>query len=432
MSDLNKYIKSAADPVSAALRIENLLNIPEFEKSTKNLSASDLKSLVDLISLSGFLYRYLRRHPYSAEVGSESFSPQQLKQEPLSSMEELRTMKYKQLLNITWMDFSNNYGYEKILFALSHLAEFIFNKVIDIGLPDTHSQLITQHMATFGLGKLGASELNFSSDIDLIFVCSNTSDVDLEIHHYQKILQDSIRLLSSHLEKMTSEGFLYRVDLKLRPWGRSGPLVMTINETENYYEASSEIWERFAWLRARQIMGSEKLACDLKARLKSFVYRRSLSEDDLDRFLEIKNEMCNARRKKRHWNVKVGEGGIRDIEFFIQMLQIVNAYRIPELQETGTISILNTLKNHGLVEEEEAAEVLHSYLFLRKLENRLQMIEEQQTHELPDEHDKRIIIARSMGIAGKSNDEILDIFETELFANQMIAKSYFDRILPGK
>ena len=86
----------------------------------------------------------------------------------------------------------------------------------------------------------------------------------------------------------------------------------------------------------------------------------------------------------------------------------------------------------GLLKKKKAAEVLHSYLFLRKLENRLQMIEEQQTHELPDEHDKRIIIARSMGIAGKSNDEILDIFETELFANQMIAKSYFDRILPGK
>ena len=142
--------------------------------------------------------------------------------------------------------------------------------------------------------------------------------------------------------------------------------------------------------------------------------------------------MCSSRRKKGHWNVKVGEGGIRDIEFFIQMLQMVNAYQFPELQDTGTISILNGLKKHSLIEEKAAAELLHSYLFLRKLENRLQMVEEQQTHELPDELKKRIIIARSMGIAGESDNETLDTFESELFANQMIAKSYFDKILPGE
>lgn len=146
--------------------------------------------------------------------------------------------------------------YEQILNSISRLADFIFNQVVVLTLPETHMQIVNQHLAAFGMGKLGASELNFSSDIDLIFVCSNTADVDIEIYHYQKVLQDSIRLMSSQLEKKTSEGFFYRVDLKLRPWGRSGPMVMTINETENYYEASSEVWERFAWLRARQIMGA--------------------------------------------------------------------------------------------------------------------------------------------------------------------------------
>ncbi len=426
MQDFDEYIKFAADPAAAANRIENLTKIPDFPRLTADLDKDKLAALINLISHSGLFYRYICRHPDSIaglETGFD-FNTE------FANLDELKIYKYQQLLNITWQDFLGKCEYEKILNSISRLADFIFNQVVVLTLPETHMQIVNQHLAAFGMGKLGASELNFSSDIDLIFVCSNTADVDIEIYHYQKVLQDSIRLMSSQLEKKTSEGFFYRVDLKLRPWGRSGPLVMTINETENYYEASSEVWERFAWLRARQIMGTQQLADDLKNRLKSFVYRRSLGEDDLQRFVEIKTEMCAARRKKGYWDVKVGEGGIRDIEFFIQMLQMVNAYKHPELQQPATIKVLNGLKKNELISENEAAELLHSYLFLRKLENRLQMIEEHQTHELPDEYPKRLVIARSMGIRGDSDNEVIDIFESELFANQTIAKNYFDRILP--
>ena len=130
--------------------------------------------------------------------------------------------------------------------------------------------------------------------------------------------------------------------------------------------------------------------------------------------------------------VKVGEGGIRDLEFFIQMLQLVNAASHPGLQVTGTMKVLSGLQTAGLITEVDAHEIHHSYMFLRRLENRLQMIDEQQTHELPDDPALRIAIARSLGVAGQTNSEVLDNFESELFANRTIAQGYFERILPHK
>ena len=195
---------------------------------------------------------------------------------------------------------------------------------------------------------------------------------------YQKILQDSIRKISYQLEQRSADGFLYRVDLNLRPWGRSGPLVMTVDETENYYEASSQAWERIAWLRARPISGSSALSDDLINRLQPFIYRRSLSTDDIERFLQIKNEMQIVRQRKGSWNVKLGEGGIRDLEFFIQILQLVNAYSNKKLQTTGTLNVLSELNRADLISDIDSKDILHSYLFLRRLENRLQMVDEQQ------------------------------------------------------
>lgn len=232
------------------------------------------------------------------------------------------------------------------------------------------------------------------------------------------------------MEETTAEGFLYRVDLKLRPWGNSGPLCMTLDATEHYYEASSEAWERFAWLRSRVVAGSRAIGNELQQRMKPFVFIRSLSTDDLDRFIQIKQDMSKARKRRGHWNVKVGEGGIRDIEFFAQMLQIVNAAEHEELQKTNTLSVLSGLASSGLLSETEEKELVNSYLFLRRLENRLQMIDERQTHELPDARKERLKLARSLRIAGNSNEEILNNFENELFVNQSIAKMYFERILP--
>ena len=169
---------------------------------------------------------------------------------------------------------------------------------------------------------------------------------------------------------------------------------------------------------------------ELELRMRPFVFMRSLSTEDLERFVQIKNDMARARKRRGKWNVKVGEGGIRDIEFFTQILQIVNAAEHDELQKTNTVEILNGLTSAGVLKNEEGKELLNSYLFLRRLENRLQMVDERQTHELPDARNERLKIARSLRIDGTSNDEIMDNFENALFMNQSVAKMYFEKILP--
>jgi [glutamine synthetase] adenylyltransferase / [glutamine synthetase]-adenylyl-L-tyrosine phosphorylase len=281
----------------------------------------------------------------------------------------------------------------------------------------------------FGLGKLGAAELNFSSDLDLIFVSANGAEGD--IGEFQKYLLDGLRRFSRLMDEKNEEGFLYRIDLNLRPWGRSGPLFMALDDTEHYYEASSDAWERIAWLRARPVAGSMAIGAELVQRLRPFIYRRSLGSEDLDRFIFIKNEMTNARRRRGQWNVKVGEGGIRDIEFFVQLLQLVNAARHPVLRSTSTLLALSGLVECGLVPAEEARDMRAAYLFLRRLENRLQMIDEQQTHELPEDPPRRLLLARSLGLPGVSDDERLEAFETELLVNRSVARRAFERILPA-
>lgn len=428
----DRFIEVAPDAQAAAARLERLCDIPGVEQRIQRLKTGLQKDLVAIISLSSFLFHFLIRHPDAISVIGNT--PRQHAGEitAISDIEALRLYKYRELLKIVWMDTSGVCQYREVLTALSRLAEDVLRQALRLSLSEDHFNTFARSTATIALGKLGANELNFSSDIDLIFVSVNPDESKSEYQALQKVQFDSIRTLNRTLEENTAEGFLYRVDLKLRPWGNSGPLCMAIDDTENYYAVSSEPWERFAWLRARLITGSEFLWNDLRDRMHPFIFKRSLGIDDLEKFVAIKNDMAKARRRQGNWNVKVGEGGIRDIEFFIQMLQLANAGANRRLQTTGTMDALAGLREGGLITDIEEQEILTSYLFLRRLENRLQMIEERQTHDLPDNRDKRLLLARSMLMGGDSNEEILNAFEENLLTHRSIARKYFERILPGE
>lgn len=411
--------------------MERLLETAGMEDRINRLNKSLQKDLLYIISISNFLFHFLIRHPDA--VGLIGMPPRQHDDViDISNVEALRLYKYRELLKIAWMDISEVCDYREVLSALSKLAVDVMRQALRLSLSEDIYKTFMQSSSTIALGKLGANELNFSSDIDLMFVSVNPGQSINEYQVLQKKLYDSIRAVNQLLEEKTAEGFLYRVDLKLRPWGNSGPLCMAIDDTENYYAASSEPWERFAWLRARLIAGSETLWNDLLMRMQPFIYKRSLSTDDLARFVTIKNDMGKARKRQGHWNIKVGEGGIRDIEFFIQMLQITNAAGNRRLQTTSTMTALSGLSEAGLITATEEKEIFNSYIFLRRLENRLQMIDELQTHDLPDSHAKRLLLARSMKLNGTGNDEILNNFEENLLTHQSIAKKYFERILPGE
>lgn len=412
--------------------MERLCAVNGVEQRLQRLGEAYLRDLVTIVSLSNFLFHHLIRHPESVVLVGAPPRLQDRDLDAVRDLDALRLYKYQELLKITWMDLAGTADYPEVLAALSQLAINVTRNAPRLALNAADCRRFMQSLAVMALGKLGAHELNYSSDIDLIYVSVNPDNSLDEFHALQESLFDSIRQLNHALEEKTEDGFLYRVDLKLRPWGKSGPLCMAIDDAEHYYAVSSVPWERFAWIRARWITGSEFLGQDMLLRMRPFVYRRSLSQDDLSRFIAIKNEMSEARRRRGHWNVKVGEGGIRDIEFFVQMLQIANGAGCRGLQTNGTLAAMAALREAGLIAAEEEREILASYLFLRRLENRLQIIDERQTHDLPDERDKRLVLARSLTANGGSDSEILDRFEDSLIAHRAVARKYFDRILPGE
>ena len=428
--DFDKYIGASPDAEMATNRLAWMRDDASVRAAVDQLPGGIMQDFINLITVSRFLFHFLCRHPEAIALLGQTADVSDAAAERVADMDSLRLFKYRELLKITWMDIARACDYETILRQLSLLADVSLRTSLRLSAAPEQRAMVNDHLCVFALGKLGAQELNYSSDIDLVFVGANPDETQYELVELQQVLQESVRRLSHLLEEKTQEGFLYRVDLKLRPWGRSGPLIMSLDETENYYEGSSDAWERFAWLRARAVAGSISLGNDLKQRLRPFIYLRSLSTEDLSKFIKIKNDMAAARERRGKWNVKLGEGGIRDLEFFLQMLQIVNAAQHEELQVTNTMTVLNGLENAGFIAARERQEFLHSYLFLRRLENRLQMIDERQTHELPEEKKQRLFIARSLGRPGCSDDEALETFENELFANRSIASNFFERILP--
>lgn len=428
--NFDKHIAASPDPEVAANRLTWMREDAAIRALLDSLPSGITQDFVNLIVISRFLFHFLCRRPGAIALIGQTSDIGNAAADQITDIESLRFFKYQELLKITWMDISNSCEYTAILNQLSRLADVSLKTALRLSTPWEQQDIISNHLCVFALGKLGAEELNYSSDIDLIFVGSNPDETPYELTELQIILQETVRRLSHLLEEKSQEGFLYRVDLKLRPWGRSGPLFMSLDETENYYEGSSDAWERFAWLRGRAVAGSTALGDELKRRLHPFIYMRSLSTEDLNKFIKIKQDMAVARKRRGKWNVKVGEGGIRDLEFFLQMLQIVNASQHGELQITNTLSVLRGLEKTGYITEREKQEFIHSYLFLRRLENRLQMMDERQTHELPEDKKQRLFIARSLCKPGCTADEALEYFENELFASRSIAADFFERILP--
>jgi glutamate-ammonia-ligase adenylyltransferase len=398
-------LKESPDPDIGEDRLQRLLEDSTARRYLDKLPDKDVPCFLNLITISNFIYRYLCRHPETIATlyGAQTLDISEL--DSITDLDSLRHFKYKELIKISWLDICQRFSYQIVLDRLSLLAEYIINKTMELVARDLECNGLKNDpvpFTIFALGKLGAVELNFSSDVDLIFI------------------------------SRSEDGFLYRVDLKLRPWGRSGPLIISIDETELYYEASNEAWERFAWLRARIIGGDRKLGEDLLERLQPFIYLRSLGSDDLIRFIKIKNDMSAQRARSGSWNVKLGNGGIRDIEFFIQMLQIVNATSHSDLKTTSTLKLIDLLTTKGFFSREEGGDIYESYIFLRRLENRLQMVDELQTHKLADEPQQRRKIACSLGFGPASDDSTIEKFDRKLLEHREIASSCFDRILPGE
>ena len=261
---------------------------------------------------------------------------------------------------------------------------------------DSNGQVMP--LLILGMGKLGGGELNFSSDIDLIFVYPHNGDTSggrrsTENQQFYTKLGQKIILL---LNQVTADGFVYRVDMRLRPFGDSGPLVLSFAAFEDYYQAQGRDWERYAMLKARILNPVAPFAAELQGMLKPFVYRRYIDYSAIESLRRMKQliEQEN-RRRNRVDNIKLGAGGIREVEFIIQTLQLIRGGRIPAIQQQSIFAAMQALLQEGLLDPEAEQILYHDYLWLRRVEHHLQGMDDQQTQTLPADalSQQRLVLA---------------------------------------
>jgi glutamate-ammonia-ligase adenylyltransferase len=303
----------------------------------------------------------------------------------------LRRCKSRELLRIAMRDVANWSPVEQTTLELTLLAELCVRTVSSQWL----AQLTRRwghpgtQFAIVGMGKFGGQELNYSSDIDVVFIYGSDGEVKPGFTRGEFFTRLAEKIIGAFSGRDGS-GSLFRIDLRLRPEGNGGPLVRSLDSTENYYAAFGETWERMALIKARVVGGNdgaEELGYELFQRLQSFIYPRSVSMEMLDEVAGIKGrierEILGADGLKR--NVKLGYGGIREIEFVAQTLQLLHGSRHAFLQERGTLKALRGLRQLGFIPHEDMETLIEAYRFLRVVEHRLQIEEEAQTHTLPDQ-----------------------------------------------
>jgi glutamate-ammonia-ligase adenylyltransferase len=256
-----------------------------------------------------------------------------------------------------------------------------------------------QRLVVFGLGKLGGGELNFSSDVDLVYAYPHDGESDgtrsLAAEDYFARLGQQLAKL---LDEVTADGFSHRVDLRLRPFGNAGRVALPFAAMESYFQREGRDWERYAWQKARPVAGDIDAGLRFLETLRPFVYRRYLDYGALDGLREMKAAIAaEVARKELADDIKRGPGGIREIEFLVQALQLIRGGREPSLRERRLLPALSALVAAGQVSTEAGIALAESYRFLRRLENRLQMLGDAQTHALPASEIDRLRIARGLG-----------------------------------
>jgi glutamate-ammonia-ligase adenylyltransferase len=329
----------------------------------------------------------------------------------------LRQQKAREILRIGSRDLCGLATLEEVTIELSALAAAALQRACAIGdallrseygapLLDDGSEA---EFTVFGMGKFGGMELNFSSDIDLIYfytsdrgetagVAGSGGEVRnrISLHRYFVKLSD---LVTKAISQVTEDGFVFRVDLRLRPEGDSGEIANSLAAAEIYYESWGQSWERSAMLKARPVAGSLALGERLLQRLEPFIYRRHLDYAMVEDIKVMKQKIDRSltREREGEQNLKLGKGGIREIEFFIQALQLIYAGKQPRLRERNSLKALALLCAEGLIKPVERDQLEAAYRFLRTVEHRIQVVQERQTHNLPTRPEELLSLARRCG-----------------------------------
>lgn len=327
-------------------------------------------------------------------------------------MRALRLFRRRILTRIAWSQSAQTSEAKDTLQQLSELAELLIVSARDwlydaccreFGTP-VNAAGEAQRMLILGMGKLGGGELNFSSDIDLIFAYPENGQTQggrRQLDNAQFFTRLGQRLIKA-LDQPTIDGFVYRVDMRLRPFGDSGPLVMSFPALEDYYQEQGRDWERYAMVKARLMGGANDTSSqELRKMLMPFVFRRYIDFSVIQSLRNMKGMIAReVRRRGLKDNIKLGAGGIREIEFIVQVFQLIRGGREPALQQRALLPTLQALENLGLLPVEQVLQLRTSYLFLRRLENLLQAIADEQTQTLPSDELNQARLAWGMSFDG--------------------------------
>ena len=339
------------------------------------------------------------------------------------AMARLRRLRQVELAAIAWRDIAGVLDLDQTLAALSALADAL----IGIALDKAAALLAPRfgrpsELLVLAMGKLGGQELNFSSDVDLVLLYPDPAE-----NADAQAIEDYCRRLAQRLFKLldqkTPDGFVYRVDLRLRPFGNSGPLALSIGALETYLIQNGRDWERYAYIKARLITGRDHEAEVFDQVLSPFVYRRYLDYGVFESLRQMKRLISEeVARKDKHDDIKLGRGGIREIEFIAQLFQLVRGGQDRRLRSRRLLEVLDLLGRRGVIEADKARGLAASYRFLRSAENRLQALDDQQTHAIPGDQATRQRWADAMSHAD------FDELAAALESHRAFVQRVFDEI----
>jgi len=414
------------------LRLEGERNVAAFLEAARNAginAASFYGAMEDgvrVFAVSEFVAHMARRHPEilvhlshtgdlnrsypeTAYTAALDHSLENISDEPGLS-EVLRRFRNREMVRIAWRDLLGLSDLFETMADLTHLADAVIHGTLgrlytwqcnESGTP-VNSRGTPQSLAVIGMGKLGGEELNFSSDVDLIFAYpepGETKGTAVAIGNdafFSRLCRRLIRVLGNPSEA----GIVFRVDTRLRPDGDNGPIAMSFDAMESYYQSHGREWERYAWIKARPVAGDLQGGKSLIERLNPFIYRRYLDYGMFEALREMKRKIAQeVKRRKLGNDVKIGPGGIREIEFFGQVFQLIRGGVVPSLQTRGILKALALLVDQGAVSPEIRDALRRAYIFLRIVEHRLQEDSDQQTHRLPEDPLHRLRLAVSMGFS---------------------------------
>jgi glutamate-ammonia-ligase adenylyltransferase len=343
-----------------------------------------------------------------------------------------RRFQRRMLLKIGVKDLLGVQEVETTAARLSDLAEAVVGVVLEILWRDISPSspgtapgggLKESGFCILALGKLGGRELNYSSDIDLIYICRNADDPWLEFYHKLGTL------ITEALSSMTGEGYLYRTDLRLRPDGVSGPLVNSLTALRIYYEGRGRPWEFQAMLKARVIAGDRTVGEEFLTYIAGLLLNPSFVESPVEEIASMRTRIReNISDREKTFNIKLMEGGIRDIEFIVQTLQLLHGSHVPSIRVPNTLEGIRRALEHKLVSKPESDAMTRAYIFFRLVEHRLQMMHQLKMHSLPESRDEIELLARrvSQGPLGRfTYDSFLSTLALHLNKIRGLGESFF-------